>query len=718
MQLDFSKKFAVIFLFISGAVSAQVPDGCFPFDISISSEFGNYPNISEAECNHDLFRTINGTYNDLGNIEEGKAGSHFTRLLPAAYAGDGQTMIDRGNPRTISNEIMAQPENIGSQMGLTSLVFTFLQFIDHDITLVKEGENEYKPIPVPAGDSEFDPFYSGNAIIPFTRDEVIEGTGTDANNPREHENLITAWVDGSVVYGSDLERANWLRSFTGGKLFASESDNGALLPYNTMDKSYDSPIDPNAPRMAGDRSRAGVPTKVFVSGDVRANEQPGLTALHTLFMKEHNRICDELIASGSTDDEFNYQYARKVVGGLIQNILFNEVLPALGVYFQNDSYEPSRNVEISTEFATAAYRIGHTMITDEMDIVFEDCSGDNFIPSAHLPLKDAFFNPAVITDFGIDAVIRGLYYQKQENIDEKVVDAARNFLFGAPGSGGLDLASLNIQRGRDHGLPDYNSLRTAVGLSKVNSFAQITDNQSLASKLGSVYSDVNNIDAWVGLLSEKKYNNTALGETMHFLMKNQFEDLMRADRFYFWRDPLLSSQEKMNIYSTRLGDVIKRNTSIDAMQSVFYWQGQCLASEDYCEPAENENNGLWVQRTKIQNIYSPTGDDQGYNDQTNNVVRFQKSIPNHFIMEANTSLAEAPCFGKVFIDFDRDGDFEAQEVVFDKFRTRYFSGYIRIPENVLPGTTRIRVITSPTAIPDVCTNLQNGEVEDYTLIIE
>ena len=709
---------AISFFIFSNQLNAQVPDGCFPFDISIPPEYGNFPNISEDDCNHDLFRTFNGTYNDLSNIDEGRAGIEFSRLLPAVYAGDGNTMVDRGNPRTISNEIMAQPTSIPSEAGLTSMVFTFLQFIDHDITLVREGEHEFVPIPIPAGDPEYDPFGTGEVIIPFTRDEVESGTGTSAANPRQHENTITAWVDGSVVYGSDMARADWLRSNVGGKLFAAQTVHGPVLPYNTIDKTYDSPVDLNAPRMAGDRNSNGEPQKVFVSGDVRANEQPGLTAFHVLFMKEHNRICDELIASGSTDDEFNYQYARKVVGGLIQNILFTEVLPALGIYFPTDAYDPSLDADISNEFATAAYRLGHTMITDEMDLLFNDCSGNDFVGSAHLPLKEAFFNPTLITDYGIDPILRGLYNQKQETIDEKVVDAARNFLFGPPGAGGMDLAALNIQRGRDHGISDFNSLRQAAGLPALTSFSQITDNQELANKLQSLYSDVNNIDAWVGMLAEKKYNNTPIGETLHEILKQQFEKLLRADRFYFWRDPLLPQDAKMEIYTTKLSDVIMRNTNIDAMQSVFYWQGNCLAASDYCEPAGDDDNALWVERTRLNNIYNPTGDDAGYLNQTNQAVRFQKATPNCFIMESQTDQSLVPSYSKVFIDFDRDGDFEPEEIVFDKFKTRYFSGHIRIPDTVLPGITRIRVVTSPTPIPDGCSNMENGEVEDYTVVIE
>ena len=351
---------AFLFFFCTPNLHGQIPVGCIPLGSSVAS--GSSQSNTTEDCDYNNYRTINGTLNDLNNPDEGKAHLEFSRLFPADYEGDGSTMVDRGNPRTISNLVMAQGQSIPSQTGLNQLVFTFLQFLDHDITATEVSRTEPADIQIPAGDPEFDPFGQGQAIIPFTRSTFEEGTGTSTTNPRMQENSITSWIDGSVVYGSDIDRANWLRAFSDGKLKESTSHNGALLPYNTMDGQYESPLDPNAPFMDGDTDRDGNPQKVFVAGDVRANEQPGLTTLHTLFMKEHNRICDELIANGSNDDELNYQYARKMVGGILQSIVVYELLPTLGIHLSNDAYDPNLAPEISTEFATAAYRLGHTMI--------------------------------------------------------------------------------------------------------------------------------------------------------------------------------------------------------------------------------------------------------------------------------------------------------------------------------------------------------------------
>ena len=703
------------FILLANTAFAQPPEGCFPFGLTYPAGFGSQSNTTEV-CDFNFFRTANGTYNDLNNVDEGKAHIPFTRIFPHSYRGDGSTMIDRGNPRTISNQIIAQPQSIPSQAGLNQLVFTFMQFVDHDITGTEESSEEPFNIQVPAGDPQFDPFGAGQAIIPFSRSFFEAETGTSEANPRTQINTITSWIDASMIYGSDIDRATWLRALEGGKLKASSSPSGPLLPYNTVDGEYESAIDPNAPRMGGDRDRSGAPAKIFVSGDVRASEQPGLTAMHTLFMKEHNRICNELIASGSTDDEFNYQYARKMVGGIIQSIVVYELLPTMGINMVNDSYDPSLTPNISTEFASAAFRLGHTMIPDNLTFVFDDCNGSDFVATASVPLKDAFFNLNLMTDFGPDPILRGLFSSKQETIDEKVVDAARNFLFGAPGAGGMDLAALNIQRGRDHGVADFNTARQSLGLTPVTNFNQISSNPATANALQTTYGNIHNIDLWVGLLAEDKYNGKPIGRTLYEMLSRQFENIIRADRFYFWRDPLLSQDDKMKIFNTRLSDVIKRNTSINVMQSAFYWQGGCVYAADYCPPTENENNSLYIERTLFNKDVWNSGDDNGFGDLTQNVIRYTKDHPNCFLTE--TLGNTGPTYLQAYIDFNRDGDFTPDEIVVNKLKAKYHPALVRIPSNTLSGLTRMRVISSPNPIGDGCSNFNEGEVEDYSLLIE
>src|SRR5581483_4659169 len=114
----------------------------------------------------------------------------------------------------------------------------------------------------------------------------------------------------------------------------------------------------------------------------------------------------------------------------------------------------------------------------------------------------AFFNPALLAGTGIGPVLKYLSSDPSSEVDPTVVNSVRNFLFGPPGAGGLALASLNIQRGRDHGLADYNPMRAAYGLPRVTDFSQITSNADVQAKLKALYGSVNNIDAWVGALAE------------------------------------------------------------------------------------------------------------------------------------------------------------------------------------------------------------------------
>src|SRR5262249_59512559 len=118
-------------------------------------------------------------------------------------------------------------------------------------------------------------------------------------------------------------------------------------------------------------------------------------------------------------------------------------------------------------------------------------------------LADSFFNPPLMAnDHDMENLLKGLASQPAEEIDTRLVDGVRNFLFGPPGAGGFDLASLNIQRGRDHGLSDYNTTRVAFGLAPVTTFAQITSNKTVQQELKWLYGTVNNIDLWVGALAE------------------------------------------------------------------------------------------------------------------------------------------------------------------------------------------------------------------------
>ena len=549
----------------------------------------------------EINRTIDGECNNIatnGSADFGMAGIQLLRTIPDVYNANSDLVgQNRKNPREISN-LVFQMNGEAPSGSLSSFVFTWGQFLDHDITLTPTNPNETANIPPLPGDI---------IIGAFNRSAFLPGTGVNGI-PREQLNENTAWIDASGVYGSDTPKANSLRTFVNGKMKTSIGNNGEEI----------------LPIIGGQ----------FLAGDERALEQPGLTSLHVLFLREHNRICDKLMACGLTNDEVIYQKARKQVGALIQSITYNEFLPALGVQLPNyNGYNNTIQPDITNVFATAAYRLGHTMVTDNL-LLFDD-NGNN---TGTFSLSQVFFNQNFISNNGIEGVFNGLAQQFQEEVDAKMVESLRSFLFPNPSGEGLDLAALNIQRGRDHGLDDYNAYRTAFGIPAANNFSDITSDPTLQNQLSTAYNnDVNNIDVWVGLLAEDHLAGSSLGPTLNTILSSQFTSLRNGDFYFYENDPGLTAIEKTIIQNTRLSDIIKRNTNIENIKAdVFYGPcsyanlsqgcvfdtGDCgcekweICNNGYCEPNSDPDACCTVSFDIINHgscpvdivLWAPTGD--------------------------------------------------------------------------------------------------------------
>ena len=483
-------------------------------------------------------RSIDGTGNNLDNPELGSTHTPLRRLVESDYA-DGihePAGEDRASPREISNIIFAQDESVLNDRGLSDLAWQWGQFLDHDIDLTEEDDDASFDIPVPAGDPFFDPEGTGEQVISLTRSGIADGTGIES--PAEQVNAITAFIDGSQIYGSDEVTAAALRSPEGGgRLLTSEGD---LLPIGE--------------------------DGFFQAGDVRANEQHGLTAMHTLWVREHNSVADEIAAENPRlSDEEIYQRARAIVIAELQAITFNEYLPSLlgrDAIPTYQGYNAEVDPGISNLFATAAFRYGHTSLSSELQRLDDD---GNVIPEGNILLRDAFFNTDDVIELGIDPLLKGLASNVSQEIDTLVIDDVRNFLFGPPGSGGFDLVSLNIQRGRDHGLPDYNSAREQLGLERAESFADITSDLDLQARLEQAYGTVDDIDVWVGALAEDHVVGASVGELTRAVLVEQFTALRDGDRL--WYQNTFSGRQLRQIESTRLSDVIERNTGLTSIQN-------------------------------------------------------------------------------------------------------------------------------------------------------
>ncbi|MCI0461476.1 MAG: peroxidase [Gemmataceae bacterium] len=524
----------------------------------------------EERCVPDAgIRALDGIGNNVRHPQWGAAGTDLARMAAPAYDDGFASMggAARPSPRAISNAVAAQGNAVlFNNRAMSDWVWQWGQFLDHDLDLTPTGSTEPAPIAVPAGDPFFDPFHTGTRSIGFSRSVSNPATGTGVGNPREQPNAITAYIDGSQIYGSDPARAEALRTHDGGKLKTSP---GNLLPVNNL--TYFATMLDNA-------NGGPVPNdQLYVAGDVRANEQIGLTAIHTLFVREHNRLADELAAAHPTwTDEQIYQQARRLVGAELQAITYNEFLPALlGPYAPRlrGSYDAEVPATITTEFSTAAFRVGHTLLSSQLLRVRNDGTAD---PRGALGLQNSFFNPALLTtSTDLEVLLKGLASQRAQEIDNKIVDGVRNFLFGPPGAGGLDLAALNIQRGRDHGLADYNTTRAAFGLPRVASFTQITSDVTLQNALASLYGTVDNIDLWVGALAEDHLPGASVGPTIAKVLRDQFQRLRDCDRLFFTRDPAFRASEIARLCTTTLADVIRRNTGLTILQpNVFFVHGQ------------------------------------------------------------------------------------------------------------------------------------------------
>eukprot|EP00210_Caulerpa_lentillifera_P004833 g4614.t1 len=459
---------------------------------------------------------------------------------------------------------------LNSQLGLTDLFWSFGQFVDHDLDLTpvaqladneqpgfsrnsRPSDTEVMPIPVPDND-----FYMQSTEMEFERSVLFKDRKRGL-----HENQHSAFADLGQLYGVDYLRARALRSFIGGKLKVSAGD---LPPFNKIDG-------PGALRAKVDNA-PDAEDKFFAVGDLRGNEQPTLLALHIIWIREHNLVCDELAAQFPkwTDDRL-YQTARAIVIAEYQSILYDEWLPLLlggpllpsSGYSYNAAIDPS----ISAVFSTAAFRIGHTMVGSYL---LKISPGDRTRATVEqVPLRDLFFKPEVFEREGIDDYVRGAAWHVAKEVDAFVVDELRNFLFTEHSNRGhMDLVALNLQRGRDMGLPSFNQCRRIFNLSPYTSFDAFIPDEHLAASSATVYeNNVENVDLFYGCIAEKHHGNALVGQTAFGIIFDQFRRIRDGDRFFFkalqWDPIILSAYPRINDImegKIKLREIILRTTGI------------------------------------------------------------------------------------------------------------------------------------------------------------
>lgn len=520
------------------------------------------------------YRSADGSGNNKKNPTWGQAGIQHKRRVPQDSSREpgGTTEQRLPNPREVSNAVVAQDgQNTVNQKGLSDLFWMWGQFLDHDLTLTPTSSTETVNIAIPKGDPQFDPNGTGTVSIPLKRSAAT----VDANGQRQQSNAITAFVDGSNVYGSDAAYADSLRTHTGGKMKTSAGD---LLPTDANGQ--------------------------FQAGDPRSNENIGLASMHTIWVREHNRLTDELAQKhpGWSDEQL-YQEARRVNVAQIQSITYNEFLPNLigkNAIPQYSGYKSNVDPSIDNAFATAAFRMGHTMLSP--NLLRLDENGET-ISEGNVALRDAFFRPDKVVEAGIDPILRGAASQTAQAVDPMIVDDVRNFLFP---QGGMDLAAVNIQRGRDHGLAGYGDARESLGLKPVNSFDSNVWREGFGEKLAQVYDNPADVDLWVAGLAEKPVGDSLFGQTFTKIMSDQFTRLRDGDRF--WYENQFSGKELQTIKNTKLSDIIARNTDFDNVQkNAFVASNIHLSEQPQTTPAQQSPATQGYSVTRSLDAGSSTG---------------------------------------------------------------------------------------------------------------
>lgn len=569
--------------------------------------------LSQSEA-----RESDGTGNNLTNDTWGSAGEEMVRLTYAAYANAIDTPEYYGNAREISNAMADIPNGTPNSFDSSQLFIFFGQYIDHDIDLVPEDPNagQMSTI-VPNGD----PAFPGGSILDMTRSGYIAGTGENGH-AREHANTITSFLDASNVYGSSEAKTNTLRD---GAYLITNANGGAATV-----------ADIEAVHGVGsaDGYYVGNPAVAHVMGDIRHDENIALTSMHEIWMKEHNYQVDRLKAMnlGLTDDQL-FDTARMIVEAEYQKVVYDEWLPELAgdILPEYAGYKADVNPTISNEFATAAFRFGHTMLPTDFERLDE-----NGNTTENLGLFDTFFQPQKLDQGGgVDALVRGLAANVTTEFDAKIVDDVRNLLFGGP----RDLAVLNIMRGRDQGIPTLNAFRADLdhspGLKPYTSFSQLTSDAALASALSAAYGgDINKVDLWVGILAEDKVDGTQVGETLQAVLIDQFSRLRDGDRFYYENRLADKPDLLAEIESSSFKEIILRNTGIEHLQeNLFKAYDRLLGDDNDNSMFGGDNKELIVGEGgndtlhgggDDDELYGGDGDDDMFGDDGNDAIYGEK----------------------------------------------------------------------------------------------
>ncbi|XP_023217441.1 dual oxidase 2-like [Centruroides sculpturatus] len=521
------------------------------------------------------YEGYDGWYNNAAHPNLGAVDSPLIRILPPAYADGSYKPVetkDRPNPITLSDTLMKGASGNHSKTGKTAFLVFFGQQVVEEILDAQRPScpPEYYNIPIPEGHEYLK---TGHREMPVLRTRYAVDTGNSPNNPRQQLNEITPWIDGGLMYGTSKAWADALRSFVNGTLAASH---GGLYPaYNDVRLPMANPPPPK------DHYLKPV-SRFFKLGNPRGNENPFLLTFGILWFRWHNRIAETLRNKNpGWSDERVFNEARKWVIATYQHIVVDEWLPMwleeeLDPY---ERYDGSVDPGISHVFQSAAMRFGHTLVVSAVHTRSKapECEvGKQIKAGGHDRFKNirtcnSFWNPQdSVLESGIDEILMGLASQPAEREDNVIVEDLRGNVFGPLEFSRRDLMAINIQRGRDHGLPDYRTARmimlphedpidTWEDMERVVSSSM--DAKGLVEQMKKYYNSTREIDIWVGGLLETE---TSPGPLFKAIIKDQFRRIRDGDRFWFEnrKNNLFTEEEIARIKNLTLLNVLLEVTNI------------------------------------------------------------------------------------------------------------------------------------------------------------
>ncbi|XP_052739868.1 peroxidase-like [Bicyclus anynana] len=504
------------------------------------------------------YRSYDGTCNNLLHPAWGRRGAPFTRITTPRYADGIYAMpVSRSGralpgARVLSARVFAQRPAAPSQLH-SALSMQWGQLVTHDmLAQVMETTDEGgiqcclgdgrdvlpqsmlndKCIPICV--TEDDPFYQQHGVkcLNFVRSVTAPRDDCSLGHA-EQMNTVTSFLDGSALYGSDPKLASKLRSKCGGRLKEETRKNckGGFLP--SVDDKF----------AVCDLRNSSEPC--YLAGDNRINQTPTLAALHTLLLREHNRVADILSDLNPLwNDEKLFQEARRIVVAEIQHITYQEWLPLnfgesyLRYYrisptsLYSRDYNEEVNPGVINSFGAAAFRYMHTVVPDTI----MTCPAAGQAAYLH-KLSDHYFNPGLleVSPDSFDELIRGSTMNHAGEADPHCSPEITNLLFKSRNPWGLDLLAMDIQRGRDHGIGSYNDFREICGLQRAKCFQDLAGeiSQDRIGTLASLYECVDDVDLLVGAALERPLVGSALGPTLQCVVAEQFYRTRVGDRYFY-----------------------------------------------------------------------------------------------------------------------------------------------------------------------------------------